>query len=141
VTVVDVSVVLKWLLASPEAEPDTDRAAELMRDMVVGKLGIVQPAQWLCEVGAVLARATPATAARDLERLYAMEFPVRQEASVLRSACELSTDLRRHLFDTLYHAVALETKGATLVTADRRYLSAARSRGRICELAEWRLAS
>ena len=29
--------------------------------------------------------------------------------------------LGQHLFDTLYHAVALHTPGATLVTADKRY--------------------
>lgn len=139
--VIDASVVLKWLLADPATESDTERATALMHAVVGGKLDIVQPAHWLCEVGAVLARTAPSTAAGDLERLHAMEFPVRHETGVLRCACELSINLGQHLFDTLYHAVALETDDATLVTADRRYLRAARSRGRICALAEWKLAS
>jgi predicted nucleic acid-binding protein len=139
--VIDASVVLRWLLADPNTESDTDRAVALMHAIVDGELDIVQPAHWLCEVGAVLAHAAPTTAAGDLERLYAMEFPIRHEAGVLRRACELSIKLEPHLFDTLYYAVARETDDATLVTADRRYLRAARSRGRICALTEWKHAS
>jgi hypothetical protein len=33
--------------------------------------------------------------------------------------------LPAHLFDTLYHAVALSVPGAVLVTADRRYFAKA----------------
>jgi predicted nucleic acid-binding protein len=40
-------------------------------------------------------------------------------APVLRRAADLSIALHHHLFDTLYHAVALQ-EGATLVTADQR---------------------
>jgi hypothetical protein len=42
------------------------------------------------------------------------------------------------LFDTLYHAVALDTPEAVLVTADQRHLDAARRHGRIGALREWR---
>jgi predicted nucleic acid-binding protein len=44
--------------------------------------------------------------------------------------------LRQHLFDTLYHAVALET-GATLVTADERYYETARGEGNITLLSDF----
>ena len=138
--VVDASVVLKWLLVDRPAEPDTDRATALMRSVVERRVEIVQPAHWLLEVGAVLARLAPDTAAGDLDKLYAMALPVRDEPSVLRGACELAIELGQHLFDTLYHAVALETEDAILVTADARYLRVARPLGRICTLAEWQLA-
>jgi predicted nucleic acid-binding protein len=135
--VVDASVVLKWLIEDRASEPDCERATDLMQAVVLGTVGIVQPVHWLLEVGAVLARRSPATAAADLERLHAMEWPVCDDSGVLRTACDLSITLGQHLFDTLYHAVALGTPGAVLVTADRRYLRAAQQRGRICALGEW----
>jgi predicted nucleic acid-binding protein len=42
-----------------------------------------------------------------------------------------------HVFDTLYHAVARETPGAMLVTADERYAKAAGAVGGIIRLAAW----
>jgi hypothetical protein len=33
-------------------------------------------------------------------------------------------ELKQHLFDTYYHAVALEAEDATLITVDERYLRA-----------------
>jgi predicted nucleic acid-binding protein len=45
--------------------------------------------------------------------------------------------LSHHLFDTLYHAVALE-EGAMLVTADDAYLMKAKSLGGIVSLADFR---
>jgi predicted nucleic acid-binding protein len=136
--VVDASVVLKWLMEDATSEPDSERAIALMQAVVLGAVGIVQPVHWLLEVGAVLARRSPATAAADLERLYAMEWPVCDDSGVLRTACNLSIALGQHLFDTLYHAVALDTPEAVLVTADQRYLRAAQRHGRICALREWR---
>ena len=51
----------------------------------------------------------------------------------------LAVDVRcqHHLFDTLYHAVAMQNPDATLVTADRRYYDKARSEGQIIMLADW----
>ena len=136
--VVDASVVVKWLIEDATAEPDSERATDLMQAVVLGTVGIVQPVHWLLEVGAVLARRSPATAVADLERLHAMEWPVCDDSGVLRAACNLSITLGQHLFDTLYHAVALDTPGTVLVTADQRYLRAAQRHGQICALREWR---
>lgn len=72
--VVDASVVRKWLMGDAASEPDGERAIALMPAVVPG--AIVQQVNWLLEVGAVLARRSPATAAADLERLHAMEWPV-----------------------------------------------------------------
>jgi predicted nucleic acid-binding protein len=54
-----------------------------------------------------------------------------ESTAVYLTACDLAILLNHHLFDTLYHAVALLTPEATLVTADRRYFDKAQSHGRI----------
>jgi predicted nucleic acid-binding protein len=48
----------------------------------------------------------------------------------------LSIELNHHLFDTLYHAVALHTD-SVLVTADAQYLNKAAKLGNIVSLADW----
>ena len=136
--VIDASVVLKWLLNSPDAESDTARASELMRRVLMGDEEILQPGHWLAEVGAVLSRLSPKSAVRDIGMLHALELPVREDASTYEQACRLAINLKQHVFDTLYHAVALETPGATFITADERYLRAARHLGRIVQLSKWK---
>jgi len=66
-----------------------------------------------------------------------LDLPYDDGPSVIGRACRLAIDLRQHLFDTLYHAVALETPGATLITADDKYFAAAASLGQIVKLADW----
>jgi predicted nucleic acid-binding protein len=135
--VLDASVILKWLLADPGREPDTERATALVRAVVGGELEILQPFHWLAEVAAVLARLSPTTATEDALMLRAMEIPNTDEAEVLRRACRLAIDTGQHLFDTLYHAVALELEDTVLITADERYYTKARATGRILALREW----
>ena len=55
----------------------------------------------------------------------------------LARACGMAIDLKQHLFDTLYHAVALEAHDAVLITADERYFRATRSAGGIARLKDW----
>jgi predicted nucleic acid-binding protein len=97
---------------------------------------VVQPVHWLAEVGAVLARTTPDKAEQDIVLLSALRLPVHNGPQVLERACRLAIDLNHHLFDTLYHAVALDTE-SVLVTADEHYLFKASDTGRIMHLAEW----
>ena len=135
--VVDASVILKWLLEDPEAEDDTLTASELMRRVLSGEEEIIQPAHWLAEVSAVLSRLSPDSAVQDVEMLHALELPTRDDASTHRRACQLSIELKQHVFDTLYHSVALETDGALLVTADERYLRASRHLASVTSLSAW----
>jgi predicted nucleic acid-binding protein len=135
--VLDASVVLKWLLADPVREPDTARATALVRAVVAGEVEILQPVHWLVEVAAVLARLSPESASADVLMLRAMEIPATDEGEVLRRACMLAIDTGQHLFDTLYHAVALETEDAVLVTADDRYYKRALRFGRLLPLRDW----
>jgi hypothetical protein len=100
----DASVILRWLLADPGRERDTERATVLVQAVVAGELEILQPFHWLAEVAAVLARLSPETATDDTLMLSAMEIPTTDEVQVLGRACTLAIDMQHHLFDTLYHA-------------------------------------
>ncbi|MGH8294902.1 MAG: type II toxin-antitoxin system VapC family toxin [Steroidobacteraceae bacterium] len=138
IIVVDASVVVKWLVQDAEREADTDKAQRLMEAVVKGEQPVSQPCHWICEVAAVLSRTSPDTAADDAAMLCALELPLTDEPAVLPRACELAIELKQHVFDTYYHAVALESPDAVLVTADERYLRAGRVKGRIIHLRDWR---
>ncbi|HUK81596.1 MAG TPA: type II toxin-antitoxin system VapC family toxin [Verrucomicrobiae bacterium] len=135
--VIDASVVIKWLLEDPEREAGTETATQLMESVARGELTVLQPTHWLAEVGAVLARESPDTAADDVTMLSALELAATDHPLVLKRGVELAIELKQHLFDTYYHAVALETPNAMLITADQRYLRAARAKGRIIYFMEW----
>jgi predicted nucleic acid-binding protein len=135
--VLDASVILKWLLEDPAQEPGTEKALAVVDAVVHGKLDILQPAHWLIEVAAVAARLTPDTAIEDVGLLSAMQFPTSEDPNVLLRATTLAIQTDHHLFDTLYHAVALEHGEAVLITADDRYRRKAERYGRVMALAEW----
>jgi predicted nucleic acid-binding protein len=138
IIVLDASVILKWLMEDPLREPDTDKASALMESIVKGGLEVLQPVHWLAEVAAVVARLTPSTAVRDVQLLAALELPSCDDPNVICRATSLAIETGSHLFDTLYHAVALEHEDATLVTADGRYFAKASSCGRVTTLHDWR---
>ncbi len=134
--VLDASVALKWFFLHRPDEPDVDAALEVLRGIASGAVELVQPPHFVAEMSAVLAREAPEHAARDLRDLLDISIRTRDDDAVYARAMKLSIDLDHHLFDTLYHAVAIETPAATLVTADRRYLAKARAAGRVCSLSE-----
>jgi predicted nucleic acid-binding protein len=137
IAVIDASVVIKWLLQNPEREAETDKATQLMGRVTNGDQPALQPTHWIVEVGVVLARESPGTAADDVGMLTALELPTTHDLPVLQRGVQLAMELKQHLFDTYYHGVALETSDCILVTADERYLRAARAKGRIVSLTEW----
>jgi len=129
--VVDASVVVKWLLPQREDEADVEQALMLLDGLRSGRVKIFQPVHWLAETAAVLVRLSPETAAADVADLYAMSLPIESGPEVYLTACELARTLDHHVFDTLYHAVALTLPDTVLVTADARYERTARQRGAI----------
>lgn len=137
IVVLDASVVLKWLFEDPAREPDTEKALAVVESVVLGRLEVLQPVHWLAEVAAVAARLTPRTAVSDVEMLSALEFPTTDDPNVIRRATTLAIETNHHLFDALYHAVALEHEDALLVTADDRYFGKAERYGRIAALRDW----
>lgn len=134
--VIDASVALKWLLADETREPNALQALRILEGLRQGDLQAVQPVHWLAEVAAVLAREAPAQVEPALDLLGAMELPVAADLDLLKQASALSRELAHHLFDTLYHAVALAS-GALLVTADDHYFRKARALGQILRLEDW----
>ncbi len=100
-----------------------------MRAVRADEVSLAEPPHWLAEVAAVVTRLSPATAVKDISDLYTMDIRIVQSERVYLTACRLSRELDHHLFDTLYHAVALSFDGAVLVTADERYYAKASRRG------------
>jgi predicted nucleic acid-binding protein len=135
--VVDASVAIKWLLPSRAGETDAEQALAVLSGIREGTLEPIQPPHWLAEVAAVLARLSPDTVDDDLRDLYRMELPILQTPGMYLAACKLARSLGHHLFDTLYHAVALEMRGGFLLTADAHYFRKASERGSIVLLSSF----
>ncbi len=136
--VVDASVALKWFFKDRVSETDTAAAAEILTGYVERRYQLIAPPHFLAEMAAVLAREVPETAIDNFADLVQLAIPVRGDVATYARAMQLSVDLDHHLFDTLYHAVALETNSATLITADLRYVRRANTIGRVLPLAHWR---
>jgi predicted nucleic acid-binding protein len=88
-----------------------------------------------------MARLSPATLEDDLADLCAFEFEIAESLMIYQRAGQLAVELNHHVFDTLYHAVALESGHWTLITADQRYLRQAAPKGSIVDLADWQQAA
>ena len=137
ILVVDASVALKWFLGDRSDEAFAGEADSILQNIDSGLARMVQPSHSLAEMAAVLARVRPATADEDLRLLQVVEWEVTERPEIYATAIELSKRLKHHLFDTLYHAVALLTEGATLITADEAYFSKAHGKGRIIRLQDF----
>ena len=140
IIVVDASVALKWFFQSREDEVDGDLALAILAGIDEGRIHMLQPPHFIAEVTAVLAREKPEEAQDDLFDLLAIESRFAEEPEIYATAIDLAIRCRHHLFDTLYHAVALNSPSATLVTADRRYYEKAVGFGRITLLPDFKLS-
>lgn len=135
--VLDASVAVKWVCPEPAREPHAGVARLILRQVQSGALRLLQPVHFLPEVAAVVVRESPRTANQDVLDLMQIEFDVVDHPEVLLRAVALAREHRQHVFDTLYHAVALDSEEAVLVTADDRYWRAARDAGRIVRLSDY----
>lgn len=127
--VVDASVALKW--AFPDGAEELEGAAlTLLHQFIAGDVSLIQPPHWLAEVSAVLARKAPGPEEREqaIGFFYALEAEIPDSPAFYLRAADLAVQLEHHLFDTLYHAVALE-HGAQLITADTAYFRKAGPEG------------
>ncbi len=136
ILVVDASVVVKWALPEPSSEEHLDEALAVLAAIRRREVTLVQPLHWILEVAAVLVRIRPEIVDERLDLLGLIQVSIAAETVVLRRAARLAEELNHHLFDTLYHAVALERQGV-LVTADGRYARKAAHLGRVVELRRW----
>lgn len=129
--VLDASVIIKWFSTGEEAFQQ--EAMQLYHAIQTGKVAVVQPVHWQAEVIAVLTRLLPENIDQLIPLLDALEFKTQETSNIYQRAAVLSKDFNHHLFDTLYHAVAL-SENALLVTDDRKYFNKAHARGHIALL-------
>jgi predicted nucleic acid-binding protein len=141
ILVVDASVALKWFFQTCDDGPDSDQALAILAGVVEDRIQLLQPPHFVSEVAAVLVREKPEEARDDLLDLLSVEYGIAERPEIYAMAIDLSIRCQHHLFDTLYHSVALNTPGAMLVTADRRYYDKACGLGRIVWLADFREAA
>jgi predicted nucleic acid-binding protein len=134
--VVDASVALKWFLREMPHEHHLDRAEAVAAALDRADTQLFAPVHWTAEVISVLARVRPTLVDSALLVLDDAHPKVIRGVPILKRAAELTIALNHHLFDTLYHAVALEEQ-ATLVTADAAYFSKAKGFGSIVWLADF----
>jgi predicted nucleic acid-binding protein len=142
ICVVDTSVAVKWFAEGEWAlrEDHVDAALELLKASTRGTLDFYQPPHFLAEVAAVVSRLSPDRAQQYVDNLAALDITWAAPTLAYSRAIELARSLNHHLFDTLYHAVALSIPGAVLVTADRRYFDKAQYLGQITWLADFACA-
>ena len=136
VVVPDASVILKWV-DRLSGEKDRERADALMEAWMGGRLEIVVPRLWVFEVGNVLGRADPSSAARTMSELAEYRFEeAEMTPDLFRTAFGLMKDFRVTFYDAAYHAVALLRKGV-FVTADEAYCRKTAGRGGVVPLRDW----
>ena len=128
--VVDASVALKWFLVGQPTELHVPEAEAVAAAIERSGTELFAPVHWTAEVVSVLARTKPGSVDDALLVLDEIRPVVTASASILKRAADLAITLNHHLFDTLYHAVALE-EGATLVTGDEAYFNKAKNLGAI----------
>jgi predicted nucleic acid-binding protein len=135
--VADASVAVKWAFPFRDDESDGENAIALLDGFRKGEIALLEPPHWLAEVAAVISRQSPSTALEHIDALYALRIPIADTRELYAVACGLAAVTGQHVFDTLYHAVALTTPEHMLVTADERYYKKARQAGSIALLRDF----
>jgi predicted nucleic acid-binding protein len=133
--VLDASACLKWFLID---ETDAEAALDLYARIHDGRVDLLEPMIWRGEIAAVIARKRPDEAVALTDDLSRIAVTVDDSAESLARAVAIAVRLDHHLFDTIYHAVALQ-HAITLVTADEHYYRKARTLGNITLLRDWRV--
>jgi predicted nucleic acid-binding protein len=134
----DASVICKWFLQDADDEDYLSEARALMDALETRAVQVMQPAHTTAEVLGVLVRRRPRQVLDAAAALAGIALPVWDTAATYRTAVRLALQASAHLFDTLYHAVALETE-ATLITANTKYLRLGAAAGRIAALRDFRV--
>ena len=134
--VIDASVAFKWVLPERPYEADVESAMEVLAAVAAGSIEALQPPHWFGEVLATVARLDRSRIERTVQLLTAMPKRIVENESIYLRAGHIAADLNHHLFDTLYHATALES-GAMFLTADEKYYAKAVHLGALQRLAEF----
>lgn len=123
--VVDANVAVKWFLK----EPYSNVADTLLRDFLVGGLGLGAPDIITAEVGntfwkrCVIFGDMSVEEARDSYRDFmALNLPIHGTKPIAQMALNLATKENHNLYDTFYLALALDNN-CELITADQRLIN------------------
>ena len=135
--VVDASVSVKWFVRDSLEEENVEPAVDLLIGVGKNHIELIQPPHWMAEIVAVLSRLQPHLVDEAIDLLDVMQIPTVSDGNVYKLASHLAIELNHHLFDTLYHALAIH-ENTILVTADQRYFRKSKQRGSICLLSEFR---
>jgi len=137
--VIDACVAVKWIFPKRKEENYISQAIHLLQTIKQGSIKVLQPTHWLAETAAVVVRIEPKIAEEVVKILSDMELPIIDTPEIYQIACQLSIHLNHHLFDTLYHAVAIHTGNAKFITADDLYYKKASKQGNIIRLADFHI--
>ncbi len=137
IVVPDSSVLLKWVLESPD-ELDRDQALALREAWLSEALLIVVPSLWYFEVGNILGLKQPALAGEFMEILTEYGFEEEKPENIHRYAFDLMKKFRIAFYDAAYHAVAIARSGIMITADDTYYRKASRS-GHIRLLRDWKI--
>ena len=102
-----------------------------------GAIELLQPPHWVAETLAVVVRQRPDRVEEVADTLLDMDVEHPAAFNTWIRAARIADRLNHHLFDTLYHAMAMQ-HGATFVTADERYFAKAHALGGIELLSAFR---
>jgi len=135
--VVDASVAIKWLVPFRPDEADVDKALALFEQIARFDVTMIQPPHFIAEVMAVITRLEPDYAGDIFVAVNDLEMDSSEQPKTYQTAIRLSVELKHHLFDTLYHAVALNASDITLITVDETYYRKAQGYGQILLLKDY----
>jgi predicted nucleic acid-binding protein len=122
--VIDASVAAKWFLPAT-GETLVDEALQFLRRYTDGQIRLIVPDLFWAEFGNILWKAvcqgrwTKAMADAALATMTGQLLPTFPSRSLLAEAFRLATAFDRTVYDSLYLALAVNSK-AQLVTADER---------------------
>ena len=134
--VIDASVAVKWFFPESPEEQNTEQAITILQRIGTGTIEPLQPVHWVTEVVAVINRLDPDIVDDAIDLLDAMEFATVDGPEIYKRASAIARETNQHVFDTLYHAVALQHE-VVLVTADTKYFKKAKRLGRLVSLDRW----
>jgi predicted nucleic acid-binding protein len=126
--VVDASVGVKWL-AIFEKEEFADRAKTVLNRRTAGELLLLVPDLFWLEVSNALCKATrrnkcsSTEADQALEEMQELPLQTLSSTELVNSAQEIAIRYGRSIYDSVYIAMAKETR-SELVTADERLANA-----------------
>lgn len=134
---IDASVIVKWIFPEKTHEAHTAQALSLLEAIKNDVISIVQPPHWLPEIMSVVVRLNSKIVEETIMLLSALEFHIADVPEIYHTACQLSHRYQHHLFDTLYHAVALNNPQTQLITADEKYYRKSFKEGAIIRLEDF----